>query len=229
MIRDLIKSTVKKAVGRVMGSPAQSAPPPPPPAPRWADPPARAEAAPKAPEVVAAQPPEPAAPVAAPVVAPVEVAEAPVEAAPAAAPVQEAASVEEAPAAAKKRGGRKKKDAAAIVAALEEAAPAEVAAPETVPAPAASEAVPAPAPADDTAGPALFMEELQAYVDEFVRPALQSDGGDMTLVKYEDNVLYVSLVGACKTCPSSTMTLRMGVESTLKEEFPQIRELVQVD
>jgi Fe-S cluster biogenesis protein NfuA len=39
----------------------------------------------------------------------------------------------------------------------------------------------------------------------------------------------VKLVGSCKTCPSSTVTLRMGVENTLKEEFPQMRELIQVD
>ena len=61
-----------------------------------------------------------------------------------------------------------------------------------------------------------------------VRPALQGDGGDISLIKVEDNSIYVRLVGACSTCPSSIMTMKMGVEALLREEFPSLNELVDV-
>ena len=51
---------------------------------------------------------------------------------------------------------------------------------------------------------------------DMVRPALQGDGGDITLIKIENNDIYVRLVGACNTCPSSIMTMKMGVEALLR-------------
>jgi Fe-S cluster biogenesis protein NfuA len=48
------------------------------------------------------------------------------------------------------------------------------------------------------------------------------------LIKVEDNNIYVKLVGSCSSCPSSIMTMKMGVEALLKEEFPMMNELVQV-
>jgi Fe-S cluster biogenesis protein NfuA len=88
----------------------------------------------------------------------------------------------------------------------------------------------APMAADaDTAGPAAFSyDQVQALLDDMVRPALQGDGGDITLIKVEDNNIYVKLVGSCSSCPSSIMTMKMGVEALLKEEFPMMNELVQV-
>ncbi|HCH66256.1 MAG: hypothetical protein CL927_09315 [Deltaproteobacteria bacterium] len=62
-----------------------------------------------------------------------------------------------------------------------------------------------------------------------VRPALQGDGGDITLIKVEENDVHVRLTGACSTCPSSIMTMKMGVEALLREEFPHMRELIQHD
>ncbi len=98
---------------------------------------------------------------------------------------------------------------------------------------------PSPAPADAPAAPVQVVVEpppstgldraaIQAVLDDMVRPALQSDGGDITLVRVEGNDVFVSLVGACHTCPSATMTLRMGVERLLKEEFPSMERLVEV-
>ncbi|MEC7986298.1 MAG: NifU family protein, partial [Myxococcota bacterium] len=77
-------------------------------------------------------------------------------------------------------------------------------------------------------GPPLSMEAVQEILDEDVRPALQMDGGDISLIKIEDNNIYVKLVGACSTCPSSVMTMRMGVENLLREEFPSMNELIEV-
>lgn len=111
------------------------------------------------------------------------------------------------------------------------AAPAPVAAaPAAPPAPAPVAAAPAtPAAADDTVGAPIAFDAVQLILDDMVRPALQGDGGDITLLKVEDNNIYVRLVGSCSTCPSSIMTMKMGVESLLREEFPAMRELIQVD
>lgn len=87
----------------------------------------------------------------------------------------------------------------------------------------------APAPVDDVAGPALDTAAVQVILDEMVRPALQGDGGDITLLRIENNDIYVKLVGSCSTCPSSILTMKAGVEALLKEEFPSMNQLIQVD
>ena len=62
-----------------------------------------------------------------------------------------------------------------------------------------------------------------------VRPALQADGGDVELVDVSDEgIVSVRLTGACGSCPMSTMTLKMGIEKTLMEKLPEVKEVVQV-
>jgi len=62
-----------------------------------------------------------------------------------------------------------------------------------------------------------------------VRPSLQRDGGDIELISVDPNgVVKVRLKGACGPCPMSTMTLKMGVEKFLKEQIPDVKEVVQV-
>ena len=61
-----------------------------------------------------------------------------------------------------------------------------------------------------------------------IRPALQADGGDVELVDVEEGVVKVKLTGACAGCPVSTMTLKMGIERLLKEEIPDVKEVVSV-
>ena len=64
---------------------------------------------------------------------------------------------------------------------------------------------------------------------ELIRPALQADGGDVELVDVSaDGVVSVKLTGACGSCPMSTMTLKMGIERTLVEKVPSVKEVVQV-
>ena len=109
----------------------------------------------------------------------------------------------------------------AVEAAPEEAPAEEVAAAEEAPAEVAE--------SDDTAGPPILFEEVQEILDEMVRPALQMDGGDIALLKIDGYDVHVKLQGACSTCPSSIMTMKMGVEALLREEFPQMKELIQVD
>lgn len=72
---------------------------------------------------------------------------------------------------------------------------------------------------------------MKAKVEEvlqLIRPALQADGGDVELIDVsEDGVVSVRLKGACGSCPMSTMTLKMGIERTLKEKVPGVKEVIQ--
>lgn len=79
------------------------------------------------------------------------------------------------------------------------------------------------------------MNESSALIErinnglEKIRPYLQADGGDITLVEVtEDKVVKVKLLGACGTCPMSLQTLKAGVEHTLKKSIPEIKEVVNV-
>ena len=73
------------------------------------------------------------------------------------------------------------------------------------------------------------MKEKVAEVMERVRPMLQADGGDCELVEVtDDGVVKVRLTGACGSCPMSTMTLKMGIERTLKQEIPEVKTVEQV-
>ncbi|MFH1415813.1 MAG: NifU family protein [Elusimicrobiota bacterium] len=64
---------------------------------------------------------------------------------------------------------------------------------------------------------------------EKIRPALQADGGNVELVEVTDSgVVKVKLTGACGSCPMSQMTLKMGIEKTLKEEVPEVTEVEAV-
>ncbi len=72
------------------------------------------------------------------------------------------------------------------------------------------------------------MTEAQALIDE-IRPYLQGDGGDCELMGVEDNGnILIKFVGACQGCPSSTATLKMGIENFLKEKAPWVKGVVQV-
>jgi Fe-S cluster biogenesis protein NfuA len=70
-------------------------------------------------------------------------------------------------------------------------------------------------------------EKVEAALAK-IRPALQADGGDVELVGVDDGVVKVILKGACAGCPMSTMTLKAGIERILKEEIPEVKEVVAV-
>ena len=61
-----------------------------------------------------------------------------------------------------------------------------------------------------------------------IRPALEADGGGIELVDIIDGVVRVRLQGACQGCPGAQMTLKMGVERQLKQEIPEVKEVVAV-
>jgi Fe-S cluster biogenesis protein NfuA len=73
-----------------------------------------------------------------------------------------------------------------------------------------------------------MLEEVKKVL-EMIRPNLQADGGDVELVEVtDDGVVKVKLVGACGHCPMSTMTLKMGIERTLMDQVPGVKEVIQV-
>lgn len=69
---------------------------------------------------------------------------------------------------------------------------------------------------------------IEKVLDQ-LRPAIQGDGGDIELVKYENQIVYVKLHGACVHCPVSQYTLKLGVEEALKELLPELKEVVAVE
>ena len=71
------------------------------------------------------------------------------------------------------------------------------------------------------------MLQVQEVLDK-LRPFIQSDGGDVELVDVEDGVVSVRLLGACGSCPASTITLKAGIERALMEEVEGITEVEQV-
>ena len=70
-------------------------------------------------------------------------------------------------------------------------------------------------------------EKIQIAIDR-VRPTLQADGGDVELVEVKDGVVSVRLTGACGGCPMATMTLKNGIERVIREEVPEVKEVVAV-
>jgi len=61
-----------------------------------------------------------------------------------------------------------------------------------------------------------------------IRPALQADGGDVELVGVDKGVVKLKLKGACAGCPVATMTLKQGIERVLKEQIPEVKEVIAV-
>ena len=74
---------------------------------------------------------------------------------------------------------------------------------------------------------ALTTENVETVLDE-MRPYLISDGGNVELIEIDGAVVNLKLQGACGSCPSSAMTLRMGIERRLREAIPEIAEVEQV-
>ncbi|MBB6430242.1 Fe-S cluster biogenesis protein NfuA [Algisphaera agarilytica] len=74
-----------------------------------------------------------------------------------------------------------------------------------------------------------LFEQVQGVIER-IRPAVQSDGGDVELVEVTDEgIARIRFHGACIGCPSSSMTLHMGIERNIRERIPQITSVEQVD
>lgn len=82
----------------------------------------------------------------------------------------------------------------------------------------------AASPGSDSA----IITKIREILDREIRPAVAMDGGDITFHKYDDGIVYLHLQGSCSSCPSSVMTLKMGVETRLKDAIPEVKEVVQI-
>lgn len=74
---------------------------------------------------------------------------------------------------------------------------------------------------------ALTRDNVEQVLDE-MRPYLMADGGNVELVEIDGPIVKLRLQGACGSCPSSTMTLKMGIERRLREMIPEVAEVEQV-
>jgi Fe-S cluster biogenesis protein NfuA len=77
--------------------------------------------------------------------------------------------------------------------------------------------------------PKKTLQDQVQEVIRMIRPRLQNDGGDIELVGIDpDNTVRVRLQGACRGCPGAAMTLKMGVERLLKQQVPEVKQVVAV-
>ncbi|MBT3305952.1 MAG: NifU family protein [Alphaproteobacteria bacterium] len=83
-----------------------------------------------------------------------------------------------------------------------------------------------PAEAGDLEGVAVQIKEL---IDTRVRPAVAQDGGDIVYKGFEDGIVYLHMQGACAGCPSSTATLKNGIENMLRHYIPEVTEVRAID
>jgi len=75
----------------------------------------------------------------------------------------------------------------------------------------------------------LSLEEKVKSIIEQVRPFLQQDGGDVQFIELtSDNIVKVQLKGACGSCPHAKMTLKNGIENTIKQHLPEIKSVVDI-
>ena len=69
-------------------------------------------------------------------------------------------------------------------------------------------------------------QKIKDLIDTYVKPAVESDGGNIEFKAFKGGVVYVTLEGSCSGCPSSTVTLKSGIEGMLKRMVPQVQEVV---
>lgn len=72
-----------------------------------------------------------------------------------------------------------------------------------------------------------LVNRIKELIDTYVKPAVEMDGGNIEFKSYQDGIVTLIMQGACSGCPSSTVTLKSGIEAMLKRMMPQVKEVVQ--
>ena len=72
------------------------------------------------------------------------------------------------------------------------------------------------------------MEEKIIAIINHLKPFIQSDGGNIEFVKYENNIVYIKMIGACAECAMLDLTLKDGIEAAIKEEIPEVIEVINL-
>ncbi|MCS6824354.1 MAG: NifU family protein [Cytophagaceae bacterium] len=70
------------------------------------------------------------------------------------------------------------------------------------------------------------VQKIKLMLEEYIRPAVEQDGGAITYKSFSDGIVTVQLQGSCSGCPSSTLTLKAGIENLLKKMVPEVKEVV---
>jgi Fe-S cluster biogenesis protein NfuA len=78
----------------------------------------------------------------------------------------------------------------------------------------------------ERSGSGEIAERIQRILEQEIRPAVAMDGGDIVFAGYSDGRVELYMQGSCSGCPSSTATLKMGIEARLREEIPEVQEVV---
>ena len=73
-----------------------------------------------------------------------------------------------------------------------------------------------------------MVARIQQILDDEIRPAVAMDGGDIIFAGFRDGIVELYMQGSCQGCPSSTATLKMGIEARLREVIPEVMEVVAV-
>lgn len=81
---------------------------------------------------------------------------------------------------------------------------------------------------DGSANDTPVVREIKEIINREIRPVVALDGGDIVFNRFEDGIVYIHMQGACAGCPSSTATLKEGIEVRLKEAVPAIQEVVAI-
>ena len=71
------------------------------------------------------------------------------------------------------------------------------------------------------------LKKINEVIDN-IRPFLINDGGNIEFVKYEDNIVYIKMQGACANCPMLELTLKEGIETTIIEEIPSVKKVINL-
>jgi Fe-S cluster biogenesis protein NfuA len=74
---------------------------------------------------------------------------------------------------------------------------------------------------------AELVKRIKDLIDTYVKPAVEMDGGNIEFKRYEAGVVYVIMQGSCSGCPSSTVTLKAGIEGMMQRMIPEVKEVVQ--
>lgn len=81
---------------------------------------------------------------------------------------------------------------------------------------------------DESANDSETVKKMKRVLQNEIKPIVALDGGDIAFVKFENNKLYIKMLGSCVGCPSSEATLKQGIEVRIKEIFPEVTEVIAV-
>jgi Fe-S cluster biogenesis protein NfuA len=81
---------------------------------------------------------------------------------------------------------------------------------------------------DEAENDTEIVKQIKRLLQTEIKPVVAMDGGDIVFAKYEDQILYLKMLGSCAGCPSSQATLKEGVEVRMKQAFPEIKEVVAI-